>query len=155
MPVITKKTEKNAQTIQIEAARELLEISPVKLHVFPRWFRRLCKDYYKKNVGSLRNIPASCVPREVLNHFCDSSLFDHWGITSAKKGGEFACCYLCGEDELFVCEPYPHGHGTECANRLATALNISWHFSGKSWWYPGNTLRFIFHPKLPCGVAQR
>ena len=125
---------------QIDAARRVLQPSPVDLHRVPNWLRLKLL----KLVGSLKP--------DCGGH----GLTDGWSVLQQLRK-RYRCLWLdhCGKTRLddgrvaFVSEPY--GLTPESlveAEKLATTLDVDFWLTPNSWWYPGNTWRLVFAEKV-------
>jgi hypothetical protein len=138
------------QAAQIDAARKLLEPSPVKLNHCPRWFKSKLTAYLKATKRTERGwIDPTFAFSQQLEAIMDSfgeivdqqnihgmhdHWLDHWGSTT-----------LAGGRAAFVSEPY--GLSPQRAIRLqqlAEAIGLEFWICPNSWWYPGATIRLIF-----------
>jgi hypothetical protein len=117
------------QRRHIEAARDLLKPSPVRLHHVPRWLIQRIR----KHIGT---VPMCHSGFDVVHQAaCDTgsdSWLDHFGSTTINGR------------PAFVSEPYLGSRGIVDAMRFAERLMLEFDFSPNSWWYPGQTTRLIF-----------
>jgi len=111
--------------------REKNNITPVKLHKMPGWFRWRLKAV------------TGPYPRGLFDHtelsmldyrFGGDRVFDHWGT---------------GIDGSMISEPYEYSINEtfeQNVKDIAGVLGVQYSFTGPdtSWWYPGRTHRVTF-----------
>ena len=116
----------------IDAARQLLQPSPVDLHHVPGWFRLVLLENYGCQHGPTDGSTLLTTLAQTL----EWRWVDHWGSTSYH--GVHA----------FVSEPY----GLRAADlgaiaEMCRACNLEYIVSPNSWWYPSHTIRILIFPK--------
>lgn len=144
--IITKATE--CWEKYIRDARRLLKPPEVILHIIPRWLSKRITAYRKKhNIYSA----SGCKQTDFQNVCCHilhqigidpyaCTWLDHWGTS---KGGPYGCCKDC-----FVSEPYGFDFTkAKIIEALCQALDLTWHVSSDTYWYPGRTVRITIHEK--------
>jgi len=132
-PTTDHREAARQQRRQIQAARELLKPSEVRLHHVPRWLARRIKAALGKS--SRRYYSAfDEVQRAAAATAANGSAYwlDHFGSTT-----------LHGRP-AFVAEPYLSPSMIPDAIRFAELLGLTFDILPNSWWFPGRTTRLVF-----------
>ena len=118
--------------MNIEAARELLQPSPVQVGVMPEWFA----SRLKRAFGTLDPDKRDAISDRFAAR--REHVFDHAGQSIIPDRFIDPAC--------FVCEPYGLDSAT-CIliSRLCGDLGCYYLIDANSWHYPGKTIRVIFH----------
>lgn len=126
-----KTKKKHPTEVLIEDARKLLRPSEVRLHRVPGWLR----SQLAKTIGC-GGYNGEEALRRAMAATNSTRVFDHWGSTVINGG------------KAFVSEPYPAGpEQMTAAIRFAEAADLDLFVSANSWWFPSQTIRFIFKLK--------
>lgn len=130
-------------------ARKVLEPGEVKLHVIPIWLSKRITAYRRLNCLAPTSSRVWALQDAILEIARAAGLepdfrwLDHWGVSDS---GPYSCCH--GKNKCFVAEPY--GFSTRTAlwlDAIADALDLTWHISSNTYWFPGSTIRIILHEK--------
>jgi hypothetical protein len=119
------------QEKQIDAARKLLNPSPVELHAVPDWFRRAML----KRFGPFYDSTSGYAMLGHIQHDHRSGGFlDHFGKTIHRG------------KPAFVAEPYGVClSGLQYIDWLCKEIGCKWTIEPNSWWFPGRTTRIVFY----------
>lgn len=131
------------QRRQIQAARELLKPSEVRLHHVPRWLARRIRAKLGKSPRSYHSA-FDDVQRAAAATAANGSAYwlDHFGSTTFKGR------------PAFVAEPYLSADMIPDAIRFAELLGLTFDIRPNSWWYPGQTTRLVFQEPIEPEVGQ-
>lgn len=131
-----------AQLQKIVEDRRQHGISEVRHGHVPNWLRRKALKLLRPPVYRWDTSQHEAYCR--IDRFCEANILqsfgfiDHWGSTKLPNG-------RIG----FVTEPYATYEMAEHpAQKLSEQLGIDWFFSKYGWWYPGYTIRIVFHERL-------
>jgi hypothetical protein len=131
-----------AQERSIDEARRVLRPIEVALGDRPKWLGpRIAAFRRKHDLGAMS---VSMAFENTVGLICPEPYWlDHWG--RCRKGSA-ACCYAIGD--ILVAEPYNFYSATaKSLDIFCKKLDLEWHVSSNSWWYPGSTVRIEIHPK--------
>jgi hypothetical protein len=152
MPTTTQKQAADEQAKTIAAARRLLKPEKVTLGKIPSWLIRRVKTYAQQHEiifngcrdDSLHSVMLHVAEQAGLD-IHSAGLLDHWGVA---KGGRYHCCHK--SEGNFVSEVYDFSTTDALFwDAFCKALDLTWHITANSWWYPSHTLRVTVHEKHP------
>ena len=134
IPKTDYREAERQQRRQIQAARDLLQPSEVRLHHVPRWLTRRIKAALGKS--------------PLAYHFGPDEVRRAADVASTNRHGaywldHFGTTTVHGRP-AFVSEPYLEVGMVEDARRFAKLLGLTFDIRPNSWWYPGQTTRLVF-----------
>lgn len=124
-----------ATTKAAQAARDILQPSPVRLNHVPAWFRRALLKAFPSAKGYGGGTSGSIVVDAVERNL-KLSWLDHWGSTEWR--GRTA----------FVSEPQDLTlEDMQSVAELAKAIGCTYRMDANSFHYPGRTFRILILPR--------
>ncbi len=118
-----------------EAARNILQPSPVSLNRVPDWFRRALLRAFPSAKGASGSTSGSNVV-DAVSRSLKLSWLDHWGSTKWR------------DRTAFVSEPYQLTlEDVQSVADLAKAIGCAYEIDANSFHYPGSTFRILILPR--------
>ena len=133
----------------LDKLRKERKPSVVRIGHAPDWFTKRVSRVFGPEPG-MRGPLSHYAAIERVQRVMTTSVtwFDHFGSTRLADGSV-----------AFVSEPYNTIEAvTPVVTELAKALGCAWYISDNSYWYPGSTIRIVFHEdadSIPLTKLQR
>ncbi len=146
----SKRAAEKQQQMILDA-RKVLQPGEVRLHLIPMWLSKRITAYRRKNhlqparckQWALQDTILEIARAASVSTYLTPRWLDHWGVSDS---GPYGCCH--GRGRCFVAEPYSFCTGTALwLDAIAEALDLTWHVSSNTYWFPGSTIRITLHEK--------